>query len=213
MRRQPVDATKIRKATRRPKVAVLPMEEDFVESSVGYSTQPTDTPGFSMYGEYLAPSCVGPKVMHPKKTRVYRVLSGEGRLFKYGEEDTSIEKMTIGNAYVCGPGVPFQVSSSGTNHVEFLVVEDSKYSARLTTLEQEFSPENVKLPEAMGVGPDVFTVDKADKKRFSEKSARAQQARAAKRVSGGGVSAPSPLPSGFVPEGLNARPSMGKFSD
>lgn len=212
MRRTPIDATKIRKATRQPKVAVLPSSENLVESSVGYSTQPTDTPGFSIYGEYLAPGCTGPQVVHPKKTRVYRVLSGEGRLFKYLDGETSIEKMTIGNSYVCEPEVPYQVSSSGDNHVEFLVVEDSKYSSRLKTIEKEFSPENVVLPVAMGVGPDVFTVGKEDKRKYSEKSARAQQAKAAKRV-GGGVSAPSPLPSAFVPEGLNARPTMGNFSD
>ena len=213
MRRQQVDATKIRKATRTPKVAVLPSGEDLVTSKVGYSTSPTDAPNFSLYNEYLAPGCVGPKVIHSKKTRVYRVLSGEGRLFTFPEDaEASIEIMSIGKVFVCEPGLAYQISSYKQSHLELIVVEDAKYSARLTTLEKEFSPENVELPVAMGVGLDTFTVAKEDKRNYSKKSAQALQARAAKRVSGSGGSA-TPLPAAFVPEGLNARPTMGNTAD
>lgn len=212
MRRQPVDATKIRKVTRQPKIGILPSEIDTVESTTGYATVPTETPGFSVYNEYLAPGCLGPKVVHTKKTRVYRVLSGEGRLFKFPEEgEATIEKMSIGKSFTCEPDVPYQVTSSGQNHVEFLVIEDSKYTSRLTVLEKEFSTGNVELPVSMGVGPESFTVNKEQKRQYSKKTAQSQQAKAAKKV-GFGASA-SPLPSSFVPEGLNAQPSMGNFAD
>jgi len=208
-RRRPpvVDATKIRKVTRQP--IVSSRLEDTEMTETGYVESHTETPGFTVFSEYIAPGGVGAKLCHDKKTRVYRVISGQCRFFDFAEDAPSSQILTPGKTVICKPGMTYQLVSWGNSHVELMIVEDSKYAARLTVIEPASSVNNMVMPLAAGPESNSVAPTQESKRKSSELAAQNATAIAAKRVGRDQGIGPAKLPPQFVPEGLNARPSMG----
>jgi len=154
---------------------------------------------------------------HPTKDRVARVHSGAGFVIIYSEESVVIEKQLFpGDEIVLKSGTAYRFATTSNQPLSLYISQESKYSARLEVVQE--TDTRVKVPDSMLVEPS--RVSRVSPRRSTSK-AREQQAELAKhRITSGQVIQPQvqnsnddsnkPAP---VSEIMNARPSMGRFSE
>jgi len=207
---QPVDARTIRKASRlyaeNAVTDTLPSESQPTDS--GFIAAGIETTNFTMYVKVIAASCSEPTVKHPKKTRIFRVLSGEGIIvYKEDKKKAVAQTLLRGQQFECKPEMVYTIGSTGNSHLELLVVEDTKYEARLEIVAKAENPE-VESPNfstdslEKGLTPNEDT-----KRRYSEKAKEIQQSIADERNRSTGNVGMTALPANFAPM-INAMPVM-----
>lgn len=207
---QPVDARTIRKVSRlyaeNAVTDTLPSESQPTDS--GFIAAGIETTNFNMYVKVIAASCSEPTVKHAKKTRIFRVLSGEGIIVYKEENKKAVTQILLrGQQFECKPEMVYTIGSTGNSHLELLVVEDSKYEARLEIIAKVENPD-VESPNfstdslEKGLTPNEDT-----KRRYSEKAKEIQQGLADERNRYSGHVGTTALPSNFVPL-INAMPVM-----
>lgn len=147
----PVDPTKIKRASKLTRTVNTPNISNRVEDTSGYHTPPVTSKGFATYRKLLSPGATDELVMHPKKTRVYHVVAGQGAIvFKHFEGETGTKRLVVGETFECPPGMEYRCCTFGTSFVEFIVVEDSKYQANLVVKAEATA--GGALPESVVMG-------------------------------------------------------------
>lgn len=210
-KQQIIDPKLLRKASRREVIDPLPeVAETSTPIDIKYQVS-VDTKGFEVRDLLLAPGCATPEYFHEKKTRMYIVIAGEGLITSRsgGEAEGTVEglenkPLTAGSFFVCTPGTKYQLCSTAESSLQVLVIQDSKYAANLT----ETAP---AIISELGAQLDIIrqaAVSRPESRRNKSKAIQQQLEIAASRGKLGVSVTPSGLPPGFVPEGINANPTM-----
>jgi len=210
-RQQIIDPKLLRKASRSREqyaASVPEMPETSVSVDADYSVS-VDTKGFEVRDVFLAPGSATAEFFHDKKVRMYLVIGGEGFAISSKEGEGALAEFTnkplsAGSYFVCEPGTKYRICATGESAIQLIAIQDSKYESKLT----ETAPALVSELGAQ-INRAVKAAASRPESRRDRSKAAAQQTEIAASKGKLGVSvAPSGLPAGFVPEGINAKPMV-----
>jgi mannose-6-phosphate isomerase-like protein (cupin superfamily) len=107
------------------------------KTDTGYVVAGSECPGFETFTEVFAPHSATSTMMHPKKSRSYRVVTGTGILV-LGEDE--VVKLLPGSTATVKPGQGFRIVTTGTAELEVCVAQSAKYAARLKIVDDSVVP-------------------------------------------------------------------------
>jgi len=150
-KRPQIDPTKIRKHSQivAEKQDTFLVVGDRVQTDYGFTVSGVKQKVFETLYMVLMPTTVSPTWVHPKKSRVYRVLSGSGFLQSFQPKDTSplvSRPISAGDELHVEAGSVHRITSASTN-LELYVTQESKYDTHL---------EEVAPAEAVRDVPDSY---------------------------------------------------------
>lgn len=90
---------------------------------------------YETFYEYIDSQQSTDKIMHEKKTRSYRVLGGRGFAVLEAEGKQTSVVLVAGIELHIPPGTSCTIATTSTDVVELIVIQSSKYSARMEILE------------------------------------------------------------------------------
>lgn len=149
-RRPQINPRTIKKSSQisqsRDENAVLSLgEREFTD--IGYKIPGFSGAAFETFVECLASGAATAKMVHKAKDRLVRVLSG---ILTVQVGDSTV-KATPGTEIAIEAGKEFRLSNTATMPTEYMVVQASKYSARLEELEPavpvSVEPTTFKAPD------------------------------------------------------------------
>jgi mannose-6-phosphate isomerase-like protein (cupin superfamily) len=157
-KRPQIDPTKIRKhsqivAEKQDPFLVL---GDRTQTDYGFTVSGVQQKAFETLYMVLMPNAITPTWLHPKKQRVYRVVSGSGYLQTYDAAAVLVTRpLAPGDEVLVEAGISHRITS-GVLRLEMYVTQESKY---VTNLEEVAPAETVAaVPEA-----DLRSVSAAEK--------------------------------------------------
>lgn len=208
-----IDPKTLRKAIRRDPAEVALDDAPTIEMVTAFELTESisvDTKGYEVRDLLLAPGCSTAEFFHDKKVRTFVVVAGQGTLIQTqegesGELKLDVTDLTVGSAVTCEPGIKYRLCATPESSIQVLVVQDSKYGAKLTeTAEAVVSHFGAQLDLSRKVA-----AERPVSRRGRSKAAQQQTEIAAERGKlGVEVTPGGPLPSAFIPEGINAQPMV-----
>jgi hypothetical protein len=163
MRRPQIDPKTLRKHSRivekrqDPVVVAGPREQ----TDYGFFIDGHKSKSFETKFAQIMPSCMTPKWLHEKKTRVLRVIGGVGHYETYAEDDTVTTKPIVaGDEVVIEPGTTYRIKSSPAK-LEFYIIQDAKYEASLKELAPAETIAQVSVDDLQSVTPEDKTHQQA----------------------------------------------------
>lgn len=164
--------------------------------------------GFETYFETLLSGTATALFQHPKKTKTVRITGGSGVVVIDSDSEIEEKPLQPGDEIVLKAGTAYRFSTTSGNNLEMFVSQDSKYSARLETLESptapRVTPDSVLQPAERTTAP-VIT-------RRGSKAKLQQLEASGQRIESSQVVLPTAVNTAVVAETMNAKPSMGNFT-
>ncbi len=200
-KRQPIlDTSLIKKATRdQATVSLVNGERTYTDT--GFTIQGSTTKNYETFYELMMAGTSGPRLMHPKKSRTYRVIDGAGYAFTVVEGTPTQKPIFPGDEITVEAGMTYKFSTSTSQPLHLAVTQDSKYSVHLEIL----APSDAFF-DASHIQSRGMDVETDNKPRYSSRAADLQLA----------VRGIQPQPEN-VPAldatMINLRPSMGNFGE
>ena len=229
-----VNLGELKRRRRQPNVQTIKKHSDIASRSannliVGGTRERTDTgfvvPGyvgktFETYYENMLAGTSTATYRHEKKDRTIRVLSGVlFVLANNGEEETQ-RRAIAGDEIAIERGTSFRLATS-KEPVSMFVCQSAKYSAALelvtdSTLNSKPVPDHLLQEPTLGQRVAQIDPSKAPTRRRGSKAKKQLQAQKARRKGGNPV-LDEPIPGRLgdvaVTQGINPRPSGGRFSE
>lgn len=200
-RQQILDTTTIKKATRdQNTVSLVNGERTYTDT--GFVITGSVTKNYETFYELMMAGTSGPRLVHPKKTRTYRVIDGAGYAFVVVEGTPTQRPIFPGDEVTIEPGTVFKFSTSSSQPLHLVVTQDAKYSVNMEVL----APSDAFFDSThiQNKGLDVNTDNVP---RYSNKAADLQAAARGYRGD-----SPDLVPV-VDPGMINLRPSMGNFGE
>lgn len=172
-------------------------------------------PGFSdakfeVHHEIMNSGTCSAKVKHPTKTRTLQIISGPGVVIIEDESETKELKVNAGDSVVLEPNKAYKITTVGRSPLEFVSIQHAKYEARLETLEEAFvtaSSEITPLESQVPTTPRR----RLGKSKAVEQAAQLSSAKKNHKTTGEKKAVAEVMTA--AAEGVNPRPSMGRFSN
>jgi len=228
--------TDLKRRRRQPDVRTIKKHSDIMRRTsgslvVGGAREKTPTglvvPGyvgktFETYYETMLAGTSTASVLHAKKDRTLRILSGTlFILSQKGDEPDVQQKAYAGDEIVLERGTTYRLATSKED-VEFFVCQSAKYAATLEVVDgsslttQEINPYLLEEPTHQQRATQSAPRDGQSRRRGSKAK---QQLLAQKRgrnsaqVQNSAPNAPIPGRAGAIEQGVSPKPSRGRFSD
>lgn len=225
-RRQP-DVRNIKKSSdiRKARSKRLIVGGARLPTATGYKVPGFSGKSFETYFECMLEGTTTPLVMHPKKDRTIRIVSGSAFVVTSITNDdgtvTEDQKRVIaGDEVALVRGMTYRIATAG-EQVEMFVCQQAKYEAALEVVEEMMAP--VAIPADLLQAPTVherLVKSRPQEARRPRRGSRAKEQMVAAR--GGRVSpqvqiqqsnAQTSPEYGGTANALNAKPSGGRFDD
>lgn len=194
------------------------MNEERIATETGFRSVGFENKQFATYYECMIARQATDYLVHAKKTKTVRILSGTGfvttiKNYKDAQEDWVIERRSLisGDMLILVPNIAYRISSSSVP-LDFVVSEDSKYKARLEVVKEASTTANVDLELLEQTDRTQVAKETAPPipRRGSSRAAEQQKALAVKR--GTEADKPAAHPVKALADSLNASP-MNDFSE
>ena len=168
------------------------------------------TKAFETYTVSLSPGSKTETLLHPTKTKMIHVTSGILCLQSSVKNTNNTHSVVAGKFLEIPAGTTHVASNESTRMVEFVVVQESKFDARVETLKPEVLVEprqqEVEIPVGVELSP-VFVPRERNNKAVQQMADHA-------RSRGRGAPPPRAATSGGTKGGINAMPmDVGSFSE
>jgi mannose-6-phosphate isomerase-like protein (cupin superfamily) len=177
-------------------------------TTTGYKISGYTGKGFEIYYEAFLPGSASDTFVHPGKDRVVRGLSGQGFLSVTKDGVSAQRAINPGDEVVLPAGSTYRISTTGTKEVlEVLIIQDSKYTARLQT---------VAAGEAVTVSDEVLAQREPTMLQQVRRGSKAREQQLMTAKPKGAVPGSSlaefAKAAAMATEGVNVVPSGGNFS-
>lgn len=175
MKRRSIDPKTLRKSSesRRRRNPSQKVAGEKIATRTGYFIEGTRCKDYETYYEFFASGQGSDKVMHPKKTRTYRVLEGAGTLVQTsGEGNTARTDLVAGDEVTVQPGVTYSILTNSTQQIEFFVTQSAKYAARLQLVEEGYGAADLSEFDLVSLSrDDIIEKIRLPKRRGFSKAA------------------------------------------
>lgn len=181
-KRREIDPKLLKKASREVEATGTNPIGEREATPNGYRIKGVVCKDFETFYEFIDRGQQTAKMCHPKKTRTYRVVAGQG--FAQVEQEDKKKSIVLvpGQEFVVEPGISVQLLTTSSQTMELFVCQASKYEANLkldTATQTQTSMEESQLKAVSYDQAVDVLVDSMPRRRGSK---AAQQQREASRL-------------------------------
>src|SRR5689334_5849876 len=128
-KRRIVDTTKIKKHSDIIKKIgySLHVSGDRIATNTGFIVPGTKCADYETTYEVMLERTYSNKVVHPTKTKSYRILSGNGSAVFQKDDKTKTVTLVPGDEVSIPPGITYQISTASKTYLEFISTASADY--------------------------------------------------------------------------------------
>lgn len=105
------------------------------QTKTGYRIPGTSCKEYETFFEHIAERQATDKMLHDKKTRTYRVVSGRGFAMLEKNDQQKSVVLIPGTELTVEPGITYVLTTTSQHSLEVFVSQSSKYESRLNIVE------------------------------------------------------------------------------